>query len=255
MPSRPLYCFLAVVLLLLSAPGAKAAETAGAPALDPKVGLNAYAAVVDQEFERARAGLLVLAATENAAAGDWDRIKGPLAVFAGLTPINAAVWFARPDGSYFTVESGLTDQSLKDRDYFPALMAGQEVNGALVVSKSTGRRSAVVAVPVKANGRVVGAIGVSIAMETVGALVDEKIGLPKSVVFYALDRRGKTALHRDPKRLLEFAAELGSPSLADAVKEMLAKSEGEVRYAFEGAERTAIFRRSTVTGWVYALRW
>jgi methyl-accepting chemotaxis protein len=224
-------------------------------ALDPRVGLNAFAALVDQQLDSIRSGLRILAATEDVASGDWDRIKGPLAQFANDKPTNAAVWFVRPDGSYFTIQMGLTDQNLKDREYFPRLMAGQEVVGNLVISKSTGKRSAVVAAPVQKDGRVIGALGVSVAMEKVAALIDEKIGFPKQVIFYALDERGQIALHRESNLLFEFATELGSPSLTAAVKAMLSQPEGVVHYKFEGAEREAIFKKSAISGWVYALRW
>jgi hypothetical protein len=223
--------------------------------LDSRVGLNAYAALVDQQLDSIRSGLRILAATEDVASGDWHRIKRPLAQFANDQPTNAAVWFARPDGSYFTIQTGLTGQNLKDREYFPRLMAGKEVAGDLVISKSTSKRSAIVAVPVQQHERVIGALGVSIAMEKVAALIDEKIGFPKQVIFYALDERGQIALHRESNLLFEFATELGSPSLATAVKAMLSQPEGVVHYEFEGAEREAIFKKSATAGWVYALRW
>ena len=223
--------------------------------LGPNVALDAYMALVEQDFDQTRTALRILAASENAASGNWERIKAPLAILEKATPTAAAVWFARPDGSYFTADHGLTDQNIRTRDYFPALLAGKDVNGDLVVSKSTGKRSAVVAVPVRSGGRVIGALGVSIAMEKVAAQVDSKIGFPKQVVFYALDSRGEIALHRETSLLFEFATQLGSPSLTKAVEEMLAKPEGTVHYEFEGGQKTAIYKRSSVTGWVFALRW
>jgi hypothetical protein len=244
---------LALLMLLPLAPDARAAD-AGI-ALDPKVGLNAYSALVDQEFEHTRAALRILAASDNARSGDWSRIQELLAILAKGAPTSAAVWFARPDGSYFTADGGRTSQNLKTRGYFPALMAGRVVAGELVVSKSTGRRSAIFAAPVRSAGRVIGAVGVSMDLEKVAGLVDDKIALPGQVMFYALDRRGQIALHRQSTLLFEFAAKLGSPTLTEAVTEMLAKPEGVVRYQFQGAQRTAIFKRSDATGWVYALRW
>ena len=107
----------------------------------------------------------------------------------------------------------------------------------------------------QAGGRVIGALGVSMAMEKAAALVDDKIALPGQVMFYALDGHGQIALHRESTLLFEFATQLGSPTLTDAVAQMLAKPEGEVRYEFQGAQRTAIFKRSEATGWVCALRW
>jgi hypothetical protein len=39
------------------------------------------------------------------------------------------------------------------------------------------------------------------------------------------------------------------------LREMLSIPEGVVHYEFQGAQREAIFKRSKVSGWVYALRW
>lgn len=247
---------LSVVLLLLPfIPEALAGAPREKVTLDPAVALGGYTALVDQAFEHVRNGLEILAATENAASGDWRRIKGPLAVLARGTPTSAAVWFMRPDGSYFTVAGGLTAQNLKGRDYFPKLMAGQKIEGNLVVSKSTRKRSAIIAVPVVVKGRVIGALGVSLAMEKIAAQVENQLRLPPDVMFYALDAQGRIALHRQSKLLFEFAAQLGSPTVAHAVREMLEKRKGIVHYRFQGAQRTAIFKRSEASGWVFALRW
>jgi cache domain-containing protein len=250
--ARPL---LVLALLSLFVSNATAAQVGDNVTLNPRTGLDAYAALVEAEFESARTGLRIVAATENAGSADWDRIKLPLTLFAKSLPTSAAVWFARPDGSYFTVDAGLAKDNLRDRDYFPRLMAGKEVVSALVVSKSTGKRSAIIAVPVQKDGRVIGALGVSVATEKIADLVDDKIPFPRRMVFYALDDHGQISLHRESALLFEFAGKLGSPSLTEAVKEMLSKPDGTVHYEFRGTEREAIFKRSNITGWVYALRW
>lgn len=244
---------LAFLIVLPIGIGAKAADSD--VAMDPRVTLRAYSALVDMEFENTRAALRLLAASENAKSGEWSRIKVPLAVLAENTPDGAATWFAQRDGSYFTVGQGRTGQNLSDRTYFPALMAGEEVTGVLVISKSTNKRTAIVAVPVRVNGRTVGALGVSMSMEKVAASVQRKIDFPQGITFYALDDRGEIALHNDASLIFEFASQLGSPTLTDAVKAMLSKPEGTVHYDFQGAQRTAVFKKSEVTGWIYALRW
>ncbi len=221
--------------------------------LDARVALNAYQSLVEQELASELAGLKVLAATEEARTGRWARIKGPLTAYSKGEPDAAAVVFSRPDGSYFSVEKDLTGETLKDRGYFPGLMAGHDVEGALVVSKSTGKRSVIVATPIWADGKVIGALGVSTSVEKLAAQVDRQLGLPKDVVFYALDSQGRTALHRDSGLMFEFPSELGSDTLAEAVREMLSKPEGAVSYEFRGARKTVVFQASKATGWVFAL--
>jgi len=247
-----LLAFLSAVVLtpLLAAQAAAPEETF---TLDATVALDAYSAAAESRIEGVLAATRTLAATEEARSGDWARMRELLAVLAAHATEHAAVWYARPDGSYFTVEKGLTGETLRERTYFPGLMAGREVVGALVISKSTGKRSLIVASPVLLAGKVVGAVGVSLDAAKFAASLDQAIRFPPEVVFYALDDQGQTALHRAGDLIFVFPSDVGSPTLGDAVKTMLSRPEGVVRYAYSGSDRTAAFRRSTLTGWVYVL--
>jgi methyl-accepting chemotaxis protein len=231
----------------------RAAEVQQGLSVDAKVALNGYTALVEAHLQGVLTALETLASTQEARSADWKRIQEPLAQLARGVTTHAAVWFVRPDGAYFTVAGGLADQSLKDRAYFPGLMAGQAVEGDLVVSKATGKKSIIIATPVKKAGKVIGALGVSIATEKLAGWVDDKMELPQEVVFYALDARGRTALHRETALMFEFPSEMGSESLHDAVQQMLSKPDGTVQYTFRGAQKTAIFERSKATGWVFVL--
>ena len=242
-------------LILLAAPlvvgTAQAAETA--PKLDARVALDAYRAAVEARLEGVRNAARGLAATEDARSGDWERIQAPLAAMASGVGDAAAVWFALPDGRYWTVGHGLVDSSLKDRGYFPTLLTGHEVVGALVVSKSTGARALIVASPVMVDGKVAGAIGVSIDATKLAAELDAAIRFPPDVVFYALDASGETALHRASELIFAFPSAQGSPTLSKAVDTMLSSPEGVVHYEYRGIARTAVFSRSSLTGWVFVL--
>ncbi|MDO8296241.1 MAG: hypothetical protein Q7T19_07355, partial [Caulobacter sp.] len=194
-----------------------------------------------------------LARTGDARSGRWGRIRPALSILADDIATEAAVWFARPDGRYLTVDAGLSAETLSDRDYFPGLMAGRVVEGALVVSKSTGHRSIIVASPVTRGGKVVGALGVSVRTRLVGAFVEASLRFPDDLAFYALDATGRTAIHKDPEKMFVFPSDLGAPSLASAVATMLAGDAGSVDYDFEGRHRTALFVRSPDTGWRFVL--
>jgi methyl-accepting chemotaxis protein len=230
------------------------AETAGHGfTLDSRVALAAYGTAVDARLAGILAAARVLAATEDAKSGDWARIRGPLSILADSEPANSAIWFARPDGSYYSVEKGLTSQNLKQRDYFPQLLAGHDVVGSLVISKSTDLRSVIVASPVFRDGGVIGAIGVSLDVRRLSASLDHAIGFPSGVVFYALDAKGRTALHQTDELIFEFPTEKGSPTLNAAVRTMLAEPAGVVEYIYVGSKRTAVFQRSALTGWVFVV--
>jgi hypothetical protein len=223
------------------------------PALDARVALDAYRAAVEARLEGVRNAARAVAATEEARSGDWVRVQMPLVAMASGVGEAAAVWFALPDGRYWTVGHGLVDSSLKDRAYFPELLGGREVVGALVVSKSTGARALIVASPVMVDGKMAGAIGVSIDAAKLAAELDAGIRFPADVVFYALDAQGETALHRAGELIFAFPSAQGSPTLSQAVTRMLSTEEGVVHYEYGGSQKTAVFARSPLTGWVYVL--
>ena len=142
---------------------------------------------------------------------------------------------------------------MRERAYFPSLLAGRDVVGALVISKSTGKRAVIVASPVVADGKVTGAVGVSVDAATLAASMDRAIRFPPDVVFYTLDDRGQTALHRAGELIFVFPSDVGSATLGDAVKTMLSQPEGVVHYHYGGSDKTAVFARSPLTGWTYVL--
>jgi hypothetical protein len=243
----------AALLLGFSPSPSLAQETNASFRLDGRLVLNSCQAMVEQHLTGVLNGLKALAATRDAMSGNWDRLKPPMQQFSRSVTTNAAIWFARPDGSYFTVEKDLTSQNIKDRHYFSDLMQGSDVNGVLVVSRSTGKRSIVVATPIVKAGHVTGVLGASISAKKLAKLVNDEINIPDNVIFYALDANGLTALHKESSLIFQFPSDIGDESLKSAVQKMLSEPEGTVRYTFRGAGRTVAFKKSSITGWVFAL--
>ena len=242
-----------VLLALAGAAPARAQASGVAFTTDGRVALEACRTVVEEHLGGILRAAKAVAATSDARSGQWARVKPALAELGADTPTTAAVWFARPDGAYDTVQAGLVHETIRDRAYFPGLMAGGTVRGDLVISKSTGHRAAIVATPVKRGGKVMGAIGASVDVRQLSELVYGRAGLPADLVFYALDAHGQTALHRDPARMFEHPSDLGDPSLRSAVTTILSKDKGQVDYDFQGAHRVALFDRSPFTGWTFVL--
>lgn len=218
-----------------------------------RVALGAYQAYVEQYLANLLATLKVAAVTVEAQSGTWEAVKPLVTAIATDIPAQAAVWYALPDGSYSTAEKGPTGETLTDREYFPSLFAGQNVLGALVVSKSTGHRSIIVAAPVMAGGKVVAALGASVRVRLLSSLVEAQTAMPDELIFYALDPHGRTVLHRDPDRMFEYPSELGDASLKAAVSRILAEPSGVLDYSFGGKPRQAVFNRSALTGWTFVL--
>ncbi|MEW6601277.1 MAG: cache domain-containing protein [Nitrospirota bacterium] len=243
--------------LVLSLPAA-ALETSpvqdqsGINTADLRLLLNSFAALGEGHVEHVLRGLKLMSVTEEVRSGEWENTREVLTEFGSSGIKAAAVWFVQSDGSYYTVEKGLTGLNLRDRDYFPRLMAGEEITGDLVLSKSTGKRTAIVAVPIKKNGKIIGALGTSLEVEEISRMLDEKMGLPENIFFYALDQKGQSSLHRKSALLFAYPSDMGSKSLTKSVGEMLSRPEGVVTYDFYG-ERTVVYKKLPLTGWVFAI--
>jgi hypothetical protein len=214
--------------------------------------LSAFVSYTDLRMSSVQQSLEILASTSEVKSGKWETLKGLLKVYQ-QSDSGLVVWYARPDGSYFTVEQGLMDAKLSDRSYFPDLVEGRKFNGALVVSKSTGQRSAVIAVPVKEGSKVVGAIGASLFLDRLSDQISSTLALRSDAAFFALAPNGLTTLHRKTDRHFLDPRELGSETLKKAANAMLSKTAGETTYEFDNVTKTAIYRTSPLTQWKFAI--
>ena len=194
----------------------------------------------------------VIALTSEAQSAKWQSVKPLLDRLSNDLATDATVWFVLPDGSYYSTETGaVSDQNLKDRQYFPKLMAGQDVLGDLVISKSTGHRSIIVASPVMVNGKAVAAVGVSVRVRLLSGLLESDTKLPDNAYFYALDPDNKIVLHRNVDRMFKSVSDVGDESLGKAFKAVLTKDQGIFNYTLHGKKMSSIFLKSATLGWYF----
>lgn len=244
-------CFLKVAaLLMIVIPGPGFAQPFVEP--DAQSLLSAFVSYTDLRMSGVQQSLEILASTSEAKSGKWPNMK-PLLSGYEKSDGGLIAWFVRRDGSYYTVDKGRMDVKLSDRSYFPGLMAGRKVMGALVISKSTGRRSAVIAVPVKVGNQVIGAIGVSLFLEKLADQMDSVLAPRPDVSFFALAPDGLTTLHKTTNREFLDPRQLGSETLKKAANEMLTNPAGETSYEFDNATKRAIYRTSPLTQWKFAI--
>ncbi|MBY0579767.1 MAG: cache domain-containing protein [Burkholderiales bacterium] len=232
------------ILLMLCMGTAFAGEEQGA--------LSAFVAYTDLRMGSIERSLEIAASTHEAKSGKWEDVKDLLQGYQ-KSEDGLILWYALSDGGYYTVDRGLMDVKLNDRSYFPDLLAGRNVVGSLVVSKSTGRRSAVIAVPVVKDGKVVGAVGASLFLDGLSSRIGSILSLEKGKTFFALAPDGLTALHSKAARHFLDPRELGGESLKKAANEMLSKDSGEVAYEYDNATKRAVFRTSPLTHWKFAI--
>ncbi len=214
--------------------------------------LSAFMAYTDLRVRSVQQNLEILASTAEVKSGSWDEMKELLSTYQASDE-GLIAWYAYPDGTYYTADKGLSSAKLNDRDYFPGLMKGKKVTGALVISKSTNRRSAVIAVPVKLNGQVVGALGVSVFLDYLANQVDAMFNFRTDASFFSLSQNGLTVLNKKTERHLLDPREQGSETLTKAINQILSGTSGEVNYEFDNMQKQAIYRTSPVTGWKFAI--
>ncbi len=222
------------------------------PKVEAKIGAVALSALIDEQLGSVSQALTRLASLSEVRSLDWKKMKSLLAD-EQRRAIPCLLWFARPDGYYFTVDKDFVPQNLKDRSYFAVVMSGKPVFGEVVVSKSTGKPSGVIAVPVMNEGRVVGILGATIYLDQMSERIEKILNLPPGVFYYALDPKGVVALHSRRELLMVSALDKGNPALSRAISEIIERREGVASYEFEGKRRTVAFCTSPVTGWRFAL--
>lgn len=247
--------------LLMNAPSAFSAsarargadpDTVAGFAVDGEVALHALISLGDGHLRKLADELTFLAASEEARSADWDRIHGPLGDLARQN-VASVLWFALPDGTYWTVNRGRVAERLSDRAYFSRVLAGESVIGDLVVSRSTNLNAAIVAVPVRStDGDVIGVLGGSIRLDLLSARLRQELGeLGPDFLFFAIDEQPLGALHSDPALIFTEPMKLGDPGMQEAFRQILSHEQGIVRYAFQGRPRTVYYERSPFSGWWY----
>jgi len=128
-----------------------------------------------------------------------------------------------------------------------------KITGSLVISKATNKRSAIIAVPVEVDGKVIGALGVSLFLDKLSEQISAALDLRPGVDFFALAPNGLTTLHSVTSRHFLDPREQGSKTLKRAATEMLAGTSGKTTYKFDNVMKHAMYRTSTLTGWKYAI--
>ena len=217
--------------------------------LDTTVGISTIAATkLLAGFIDVRLGefLLVLQAlsfTDEARSGKWKKLKS-LLVEQENAALSGRIWYLLPDGSYYTTVDDLTSKNLKDRSYFPGLIAGNLTLGTIVVSKSTGKTVTIAAAPIIKNNVVQGALGTSIYMQNINDEVQNVFPLQSDRMFFAVTDDGTIALHSDDAWIGQQIV-----NMSINLKSILDKNSGECNFNYEGKDWHAVWTTAPRTGW------
>jgi hypothetical protein len=158
-------------------------------------------------------------------------------------------FYVLPDGNYYSIEQDFTNLNLSDRGYFQSLMAGKLIKGFPVLSRSTGKKSAVMAAPIIVNNKVTGALGVSIYLDELHSRLNEKFALPANYTWFVLDATGNTMLDKETDYIFMNALTQGTESLTKAITTMLKNKSGKMEYEIGGLVRRAQYQKLASLDW------
>lgn len=241
---------LLVFSLLGSAWAAAPADRALTPG--PEVTLNVTARYVDSIFVNTLSSLELIASTPEAKRGGWNGIKRYLKqIEAGLP---GTYFFVLPDGNYYSVALDYTNLNLSDRAYFKSLFAGNPVRGFPIYSRSSGKKSALMAAPIVVDNKVVGALGASVFLDDLQARLNRDFALPPGYLWYVLNADGLTLLHMNGDFIFMDALTQGSPSLKQALTEALKKTSGEMQYDLGGVRHAQYRKLPSLDWWMVLAR-
>lgn len=215
--------------------------------IDAMAAVGTSAALIERYLMHALTSLRLIAASPATRSGIWPEIRPNLQTLCNAIP--GAALFIQPDGGYYSVEKGYTGLNLSDRDYFAPLFDGHEIHGSLIYSRSTGKKSVLMAVPAFDNEEVTGAVALSIFLDDFQELVSNALNLPSNYLWYVLNEEGNTVLHPRTDFVFLSPAEQGSPSMVNAVETITSNDKGYTSYIFAGRNTHILFKKIPFNNW------
>jgi len=186
-------------------------------------------------------------------AGNKEAIAPFLANVAKAKTVYDSVGFASPDGAY--VSSSRTTGSIGDRDYFKKALLGETSVSDPVISKSSGHMVTVVAIPVQADGKVIGVLYGAVDMASLTKKVlSVKVG--QTGYSYVLQGDGLVIIHpnKDFAMKLNGAQDNSLPPGLKATNGRMVKGEaGVTRYEYSGIDKMVAFAPVPGTKWSLAV--
>ncbi|NLN59725.1 MAG: hypothetical protein GX147_03265 [Deltaproteobacteria bacterium] len=237
----------AIFIFILAGSAAAEQTRVNTRSAGPETTLNAAACCLDNILSSTLTSLELIASTPEAKSGDWNGMKPYLARLAADVP--GVYFFVLPDGNYYSVEKDFTNLNLSDRSYFKSLFAGNLIKGSPIYSRSSGKKSAVMAAPVCVDKRVTGGLGASIFLDDLHGRLNRQFTLPRSYTWFVLDSEGNTMLDKDTDFIFMNAVTQGSKSLGEAITSALKNEAGATEYEIGGVIHQAQYRKLPRMDW------
>lgn len=215
--------------------------------MDARHALGVTASLIETYMQHALTSLRLIAISPATRSGIWPEIRPGLHTLCNAIP--GAALYIEPDGNYYSVQHDYTGLNVSDREYFEPLFNGEEVHGSLIYSRSAGKQSVLMAVPVFEEGEVTGGVALSIFLDDFQQLISQSLNLSSDYLWYVIDEEAYTVLH--PRKDFVFMNPLkqGSPSMQLALETITQKKEGYTSYVFAGRQTHILFRKLDFNDW------
>jgi len=194
----------------------------------------------------ALAKLQLIAMTPEAQSGDWNGIKAYLSLAQERLP--GVYFYVLPNGDYYTLGKDFTNLNLSNRGYFKPLFEGNTVKGYDILSRSTGKKSALMAAPIIKDGQVVGALGISVYLDALHNRINSDLGLSDNYTWFVVNGDGLIMLDMD-KDFIFMNALTAVSSLGDKFSKVLKNESGDIRYSIDKLERVGFYKKLPEMNW------
>ena len=122
-------------------------------------------------------------------AEDWAKIKEMLDRTKKYFPEYGSLAFVNTKGKIVVDTTGIVGIDVSDRKYFKAAMSGQDYISEMIMARTYKRPCIVISSPVKVNGKIIGLVFGSVAVDDLSNVV-MGFGLGKTGENYLVDRQG-----------------------------------------------------------------
>ncbi len=208
---------------------------------------NATAQYLDQICMDTLTLLQQIARNPDTQSARWEAIYPQLEAISHRLP--AVYFFVLPDGNYYSVEKGFTNLNLSNRGYFESLFAGNPVLGYEIYSRSSGKKSALMAAPIVVENKVIGALGASIFLDDLHHKINRDLMIPEDYTWFAVNSEGLTMLDQDLDYIFMNTLTQGTKSLNEAITAALKGNGGPIVYDLGNSLRRGVYSKLPSLDW------
>ena len=158
--------------------------------------------------------------------------------------------YIKPDGNYYSHIRNLTGENLSSRGYFHTLLNGDTVKGYPVISRSTGIKSCVFAVPAFKENQPTGFVGMSLYMEPLNHYLNQRMNLSDDTVYFAL-KDETMILSSDNSYLFSPVGEYINEDTGYFLSRLYEKETGNITFSHNNGLYYGLYDTQDITEWKY----